>query len=154
MLTPRKPLSKNGCFSPFIHNWLPVIVREPRLVHQEAYFTSGCSQEKASARFLVASLLSTPTRACIEGYVTLTQPEGKSSDERQARSRKQPLHFCFAFTLILAPSHSDSTFRCESPKLYEGRNELWNITSASVQFINSRQGKNKSQGTSKSLRRK
>lgn len=50
----------------FIHNWLSVIVRASLLVHQEAYFTSGSSQEKASTRFLVASLLSTPTWACMK----------------------------------------------------------------------------------------
>lgn len=83
-----KPISKNDFSPPFIHNWLPVILREPLLVHQDAYFTSGSSQEEDAARFFffffVASLLSAPTRACIEGYVMLTQPEGNesSSDKR------------------------------------------------------------------------
>lgn len=59
---------------------------------------SGESQRSFSCR---ESFVYTHT-ACIEGYVMLTQPEGKSSDERQAEFRKQALHFCFAFTLILA----------------------------------------------------
>lgn len=90
-----KTISKKGRFSPFIDNWLPVILREALLLHQEADFTSGCSQEKATAPFLVASLLSAPTRASIEGYVTLTQPEGnESSSDKRDLINNPSILFC------------------------------------------------------------
>ena len=131
-LSSHKPISKNDFFPPLIRNWLPVIVLEPLLVHQDAYFTSGSSQEEDTAFFLSQVFVCTHAglywRLC-NAHTTW----GQQVFQRQARSHKQPLHFSFAFTIILTPFIHWFHLEMWSPKLSKGRNELWINTSATVQ---------------------